>query len=188
MKTYDAIIIGFGKGGKTLAGKLASSGKSVALIEKSDRMYGGTCINVGCIPSKSLVNSSDFSSRHSNLSFEEKSKLYSEAITEKRRVTSMLRQKNFDKLNLMKNVSIFNGVGSFITNTEVKVENGEEITILSAPKIYINTGAKPIIPDIKGLSDCKIAYVSETMMELDKLPKELVILGGGYIGLEFASM
>ena len=55
MEKHDAIIIGFGKGGKTLAGKLASVGKKVALIEKSDKMYGGTCINVGCIPSKSLV-------------------------------------------------------------------------------------------------------------------------------------
>ncbi|MDO5844372.1 MAG: FAD-dependent oxidoreductase, partial [Methanocorpusculum sp.] len=166
MKSFDAIIIGFGKGGKTLAAKLASSEKTVALIEKSDRMYGGTCINVGCIPSKSLVNSSEFINKQSGLSFEEKSKLYSSAIAEKRRVTSMLRQKNFDKLNQMKNVTIFNGTGSFITNTEVKVVNGNDIEILSAPKIYINTGAKPIIPDIKGLSECKNAYVSETMMDL----------------------
>ena len=57
MKKYDAIIIGFGKAGKTLAGFLAGKGQKVALIEKSDKMYGGTCINVGCIPSKSLVNS-----------------------------------------------------------------------------------------------------------------------------------
>ncbi|MDO5845453.1 MAG: FAD-dependent oxidoreductase [Methanocorpusculum sp.] len=188
MKTFDAIIIGFGKGGKTLAGKLASSGKTVALIEKSDRMYGGTCINVGCIPSKSLVNSAAFSARQPGLSFEDKAKLYTAAITEKRRVTAMLRQKNFDKLNQMKNVTIFNGTGSFISKTEVRVENGTGIEIVSAPSVYINTGSKPMIPDIKGLADCKIAYFSETMMELDTLPKELVILGGGYIGLEFASM
>ena len=69
---YDAIIIGFGKAGKTLAGALAKQGKQVALIEKSAQMYGGTCINVGCIPSKSLVTSSEESARHSGDSLGEK--------------------------------------------------------------------------------------------------------------------
>lgn len=75
MKKYDAVIIGFGKGGKTLAGKLAGEGKAVALIEKSDKMYGGTCINVGCIPSKSLVRSSQMTEAKGEISFEEKAEL-----------------------------------------------------------------------------------------------------------------
>ena len=74
MKKYDAVIIGFGKGGKTLAGKLAGEGKAVALIEKSDKMYGGTCINVGCIPSKSLVRSSQMTEAKGEISFEEAAK------------------------------------------------------------------------------------------------------------------
>ena len=69
MKKYDTIIIGFGKGGKTLAGKLGAKGESVAMIERSNMMYGGTCINVGCIPSKSLVNSSRASAAHGFMSF-----------------------------------------------------------------------------------------------------------------------
>lgn len=75
MKKFDAVIIGFGKGGKTLAGKLAGEGKNVALIEKSDKMYGGTCINVGCIPSKSLVRSSQITESKGEISFEEKAEI-----------------------------------------------------------------------------------------------------------------
>ena len=70
MKQYDAIILGFGKGGKTLAGALAKRGKQVALVEKSDKMYGGTCINVGCIPSKSLVTSAAEAALYPGDSFE----------------------------------------------------------------------------------------------------------------------
>lgn len=109
MKKYDAVIIGFGKGGKTLAGKLAGEGKAVALIEKSDKMYGGTCINVGCIPSKSLVRSSQMTEAKGEISFEEKAELYRTAVEEKRRVTSLLRKKNFDKLNHLEAVTIYNG-------------------------------------------------------------------------------
>ena len=109
MKKFDAVIIGFGKGGKTLAGKLAGEGKTVALIEKSDKMYGGTCINVGCIPSKSLVRSSQITESKGEISFEEKAELYRTAIEEKRRVTSMLRKKNFDKLDHLETVTIYNG-------------------------------------------------------------------------------
>lgn len=190
MKKYDAVIIGFGKGGKTLAGKLAGEGKKVALIERSDKMYGGTCINVGCIPSKSLVRSSGMTEAKGDISFEEKKTLYQEAIVEKRRVTSMLRKKNFDKLNNLEAVTIYNGTASFLSNTEVKVvpsDGSEEFTV-HGEKIFINTGAAPFVPPIDGIGESPRVYVSEGLMDLDTLPKKLVILGGGYIGLEFSSM
>lgn len=190
MNTYDVIIIGFGKGGKTLAGKMAGAGKNVALIEKSDKMYGGTCINVGCIPSKSLVRSSGMASAHENLPFEKKREFYKKAIEEKRRVTSMLRQKNFDKLNNLEKVTIYNGTASFQSNTQVKVESadGSESFILEGKQIFINTGSRPFVPPIEGLEGNPQVYLSETLMDLDVLPEKLVIIGGGYIGLEFASM
>ncbi len=84
---YDSVIIGFGKGGKTLAAALAGRGEKVAVIEKSNKMYGGTCINVGCIPSKSLVRSSGLSRLNSTDSFDAKDEKYKKAIEEKRRVT-----------------------------------------------------------------------------------------------------
>lgn len=117
MKRYDAIIIGFGKGGKTLAADLAGRGKKVAVVEKSAGMYGGTCINVGCIPTKSLVNSARWSEiRRQGLaaSLAEQAALYAEAMEEKYRLTGALREKNFQKFNQNPLVDVLNGTGSFV--------------------------------------------------------------------------
>ncbi|SEA10072.1 Pyridine nucleotide-disulphide oxidoreductase [Eubacterium aggregans] len=105
---YDAIIIGFGKGGKTMAGALAGQGKKVALIEKDSKMYGGTCINVGCIPSKSLVRSAHLSDLNGG-GFDEKSRRFKAAIAEKVRLTDMLRGKNYAKLADHPNVTVYDG-------------------------------------------------------------------------------
>ena len=83
MKKYDAIIIGFGKGGKTLAGFLAGKGQNVALVEKSDKMYGGTCINIGCIPTKKLVDSTKVLKNKGLSGIEEKERFYTESINNK---------------------------------------------------------------------------------------------------------
>ena len=188
MKHYDAMIIGFGKGGKTLAGSLAGMGKKVAMIEKSDKMYGGTCINVGCIPTKSLVNSAKASVIQKPGSYDEKNRLYWEAVEEKRRLTGMLRKKNFDKLNDLDNVTVYNGLGSFVSANRVKIETAEETFEVEGDQIFINTGSVSVIPPIKGIEGNPYVYTSDSLMELDVLPKRLAIIGGGYIGLEYASM
>ena len=186
---YDALIIGFGKAGKTLAGAFAKQGKNVALVEQDPNMYGGTCINVGCIPSKSLVTSAAEVSAHPEYGFEEKSEHYRKAILEKRRVTSMLRGKNYDKLNSLEKVTIYDGTASFVSAKEVEVKLADgSLLNLSAEKIYINTGAASAMPPIKGLQDNPYIYTSKTLMDLDTLPKRLVLIGAGYIGMEFASM
>lgn len=187
MKKVDAAMIGFGKGGKTLAGALAAAGKQVAVIERSDQMYGGTCINVGCIPTKSLVHSAAASEAQGG-TFEEKSARYAAAIAEKRRLTGMLRKKNFDKLNDLPNVDVIHGTASFTGphTLSVQTANGEEE--IEAGQIFINTGARPFIPPISGLKESAHMYLSESLMELDVLPEKLVIIGGGYIGMEFASI
>lgn len=172
MKHYDAIIIGFGKGGKTLAGTLAKQGKKVALIEKSNEMYGGTCINEGCIPSKSLIVQAD-------------SKQYSDAVAQKENLITKLRQKNYNKLAQLDNVDIIDGTARFIDNHTVEVIDQDQLT---ADYIFINTGSKSVIPPIQGLSETKHIYTSASMMKETQLPKRLAIIGGGYIGLEFASM
>lgn len=188
MKKYDAIIIGFGKGGKTLAGKLAGAGKTVAMVEKDANMYGGTCINVGCIPSKSLIKNAGIAELTPDKSFEEKSEHYKKAIEEKRKLTAMLRGKNFAKLDDLENVTVYTGKGSFVSNTVVKVETEQETFEIEGDNIYINVGATPFVPPIDGIKGNPYVYVSETLMDLPVLPKRLVIVGGGYIGLEFASM
>lgn len=187
MKKFDTIIIGFGKGGKTLAGTLAKEGKKVALVEKSDKMYGGTCINVGCIPSKSLVHSAALSAEMGG-TFEEKAKRYQDAVQKKNKLTAMLRKKNFDKLNALPNVTIATGTASFLDAHHVQIDKNEEIEEWEGDQIFINTGAAPFIPPIPGLKESKNQYLSETLLNLEKLPKRLVIIGGGYIGIEFASI
>lgn len=188
MKKYDAVIIGFGKGGKTLAGFLAGKGQNVALIEKSDKMYGGTCINVGCIPSKKLVNSTKVLKNKGLDNVEAKEKFYAESIDNKNALIVALRGKNYEMLASKDTVTVYDGTGSFVSKNIVNIEsNGENIQI-EGEKIFINTGATTIIPNIKGVKESSYVYTSTSLMELKELPKKLTIIGAGYIGLEFASM
>lgn len=186
MERFDNIVIGFGKGGKTLAGALAKQGESVALIERSAERYGGTCINVACIPTKSLENSARASAALGG-DFEEKAARYRQAIEEKRRLTGALRQKNYDKA-VAAGVSVFTGSASFVDDHTVDVVFPDgTIDHLSGERIFVNTGSEAIVPPISGLKENPRVFTSEGMMELDELPARLVIIGGGYIGLEFAS-
>lgn len=187
MKKYDAIIIGFGKAGKTLAGFLAGKGQNVALIEESDKMYGGTCINVGCIPSKSLVNSVERLENKDLSTFTERKDYYEKSVDKKEALITALRGKNYEMLASKENIDIYNGKGSFVSNKIVNIEkNGENIQI-EGEKIFINTGSETIIPNIKGLKESKNILTSKSLMDLKELPRKLIIIGAGYIGLEFAS-
>lgn len=188
MNKYEYIIIGFGKGGKTLAGYLGKMGKKVAVIEKSDKMYGGTCINVGCIPTKTLVHKAKVALYKGLNTFEEKAREYRKAIEDKNVLIEALRNKNYGMLNNNENIDIYTGTASFISNTEILVKSEKEDIVLEGEKIFINTGATTIIPNIPGIKDSSKIYNSTTIMELKELPKDLVIVGGGYIGLEFASI
>ncbi len=187
MGKYDSIIIGFGKGGKTLAGKLAAKGEKVAMIERSQGMYGGTCINVGCIPSKSLVTSAKASKAHGFMSFEKRAELYKRAVEEKTRLTAMLRKKNYEKLANLPNVDVIDGEASFTGPKQVSVTTEGGRLELEGGKVFINTGSVSVVPKIEGVEGPNV-YFSDSMMELSELPRRLVIIGGGYIGLEFASM
>lgn len=176
-KNYDAIIIGFGKGGKTLAGFLANKGKKVALVEKDKKMYGGTCINVGCIPTKILVEES-----------QKVDKKFKKAIEKKDELTSKLREINYNKLNLHENIDIYTGIGAFESEHIISVTEDENEIVLNGNQIFINTGSKTIIPKIDGLKTTRNIYTSTSIMGLNELPKKLAVIGGGYIGLEFSSI
>lgn len=144
-RKYENIIIGFGKGGKTLAGALAKAGQSTVLIEKDPLMYGGTCINVACIPTKSLENSARLSAAIGG-DFEDKARRYTEAVAEKGRLTGMLRSKNYDKA-VAAGVKVLTGSASFTDSHTVKVTypdgRAEELT---GERIFINTGSRPFLP------------------------------------------
>ncbi|MCC0702883.1 NAD(P)/FAD-dependent oxidoreductase [Clostridioides sp. ES-S-0049-02] len=185
-KTFDAIIIGFGKGGKTLAGDLANRGLKVALVEKSNKMYGGTCINVACIPTKSLENSAN-NVKNIN-SWNDAQIEYAKAIEKKETLVTKLREANYNKLNSNDNVTIFTGMATFIDENTVEVKTENEVYELVSEKIFINTGSKSFIPNIKGIENNKIVYNSESLMNLRTLPKKMTIIGAGFIGLEFAGI
>lgn len=182
--SYQNLIIGFGKAGKTLAGFLAKKGESVALVERSKERYGGTCINVACIPSKSLEYSARLSAAAGG-DFAAKAERYRAAIAEKRRLTAMLREKNYAKVTGAGAV-VIDGEASFVDAHTLRIVGAGGVQSVTAERIFINTGALPFVPPIPGAESAHV-YTSETMMELDDLPEKLVIIGGGYIGLEFAS-
>lgn len=188
MNVFDVIIIGFGKGGKTLAAEYAKHGQKVAIIERSDKMYGGTCINIGCIPTKTLVHQAKIASGRKAATFEEKSEFYRNAIALKENVTDTLRNKNYHNLADNPNVTVYTGTGSFVSSDTVAVRTATEELQLTSQQIIINTGAETIIPPIDGIAENPFVYTSTSIMELTALPRQLVIVGGGYIGLEFASM
>ena len=180
---YDIVVIGFGKAGKTLAAKFSKSGKSVALIEKDKNMYGGTCINVGCIPSKRLITDALKTPKGE---FEEKAQHYKETVAEKKKLTAALNKANYDKV-ASTGVEIIDGTASFKDNHHIIVPTKDGNVEIEAEKFIINTGSVTVIPKIEGV-DSKGVYTSESIMNLEELPKRLTIVGGGYIGLEFASM
>lgn len=176
MQHIEHLIIGFGKAGKTLAQDLAKAGKSVILVEQSATMYGGTCINVGCIPSKKLTF----------LSYGEGKTDLKHAIAKKNDLISKLNSANFHKVNDLDNATVITGQASFIDNHTIQIITENETLSIKAEHIYINTGAYNWQPPIDGLKTSQFVYDSTSIMQLNELPKHLLIIGGGYIGLEFA--
>jgi pyruvate/2-oxoglutarate dehydrogenase complex dihydrolipoamide dehydrogenase (E3) component len=181
---YDSIIIGAGQAGPFLAARLAGAGQSVALIEK--RWLGGTCVNDGCTPTKTLVASArvawlagraaDFGVSAGPVSID-----MAAIRARKQKVVMASREGLKSWLGGLDTLRIIYGEGRFVSAHEVEV-NGE---VLSADTIYLNTGARPVVPDwAKAVPHLD----STSILELETLPRHLVIVGGSYIGLEFAQM
>lgn len=177
MQEFKNIVIGFGKGGKTLAKNLAAKGESVLVVEKSKKMYGGTCINIACLPSKNLIINAQ-----RGIKFED-------AVKQKNEMTTALRNKNYHIVADEETATVLDGTAKFVGNhtIEIVLDSGEK-TKIKGERIFINTGATPIIPQVKGLKESKYILDSTAAMDQNSLPNELVILGAGYIGMEFASM
>lgn len=188
MKQYDAIIIGFGKAGKTLAAELSNRGWQVAVVERSSMMYGGTCPNIACIPTKTLVHEAGIAALLYHDDYPKQANLYKQAIGRKNKLTSFLRNNNYERLSKRPNVTVYTGEGSFVSANIIKVALPEGDIELQGKEIFINTGSTPIIPAIDGIKESQKVYTSTTLLDLNVLPQHLIIVGGGYIGLEFASM
>ena len=182
-KKVTNIIIGFGKAGKTLANYLGNKGEKTILVEKSPNMYGGTCINVGCIPSKFLATAADRRG-YSQVNNEE---YYQNAVINKKALIAKLNKANYDKVAMNSNVEVIDGLASFKDEHTVNIQTENGVEEVSADRIFINTGAKPFIPSVEGLEVGNRIHTSETLMNLEDFPKTLTILGSGFIGLEFAA-
>lgn len=172
---FDALIIGFGKAGKTLAVALAGAGQRVALVEQSPQMYGGTCINIACIPTKTLVSAASAG------------RSIDEAFARKTAVVTKLNNKNYHMLVDNPGVMVIDGVASFVDAHTVSVQAGEDRIELQADRLFINTGAVPVMPAITGLEQSTHVYTSTEVLNQQLKPRRLAVIGAGPIGLEFAS-
>lgn len=178
MRHVQNLIIGFGKAGKTLAAEFANRGEEVILVEKSKQMYGGTCINVACIPTKKLKF----------LAFEREALGYTMAVNSKNELISKLNAGNYHNVADLDKAEVLDGTASFVDAHTVDVETESGLETIHAERIFINTGARPIIPEVVGLTLSERVVTSEDLISLPDLPKDLLVLGAGPIGLELASI
>ena len=187
MKKYDAVVIGSGMGGRNVAAEFAHAGKQVLLIEKRPEMLGGVYMNLGGIPTKSLIYRAQHSARQGGM-FLEQARRYTTAIQEKDILVASLREECMLFLENENNITLKIGTASFAGEHLIKIQSGEQEEIIRGEKIFIDTGSIPIIPDIEGIRDSHYVYTSTSILNLKELPKKIVIIGGGYLGLEFASI
>jgi len=184
---YDAIVIGTGQAGPPLAVRLGTAGRKVAIIERG--RVGGTCVNNGCIPTKALIASAraaHVARRGSELGVVLDSTVRMDMPRVKARKDEIVAQSNrgvTEWLQNTPNVTLISGHARFAGAKTVQVGDAT----LHADQIFINVGGRALVPDLEGLKD--IPYLtSETMMNVDFLPEHLIVVGGSYVGLEFAQM
>ena len=190
---YDAIIIGAGQAGTPLSTALARAGWKTALIE---RLYvGGTCVNRGCTPTKAMVASAevahmarragDYGVHAGPVTVD-----LSEVRQRKQRIVESFRGSNERRIQQTPGVDLCYGEASFSGPYTLDVSSGDgELRRFTAEKIFINSGARPTVPKLPGLEAVSSATLDSTsIMELDTLPEHLLVLGGGYVGLEFGQM
>jgi pyruvate/2-oxoglutarate dehydrogenase complex dihydrolipoamide dehydrogenase (E3) component len=187
MKRFDAIIIGTGQAGPPLAARFSAAGKTVAIIER--QKFGGTCVNTGCIPTKTMVASAyaaHVASRGDEYGFSVNGDVRVDMKRVKARKDAVSGRSNKgieEWLRGLKNCTVVQGHARFQSSNTVVVN--EEV--LQADKIYINVGGRAVVPEMPGIHDVPF-LTNSSMMDIDFLPEHLVVVGGSYVGLEFAQM
>lgn len=187
MSQFDAIIIGAGQAGPPLAGRLTAAGMTVALVER--KLFGGTCVNTGCMPTKTLVASA-YAAHLARRGADYGIVLDGAVRVDMRRVKARAdavvanARAGVEKhLRGMSGCTVITGQARFEAPTRVRV-GGQ---LLTAPRIFINVGGRATVPALAGIDT--VAYLTNTsMLALDRLPEHLVVIGGSYVGLEFAQM
>src|SRR5215211_3902473 len=190
-QSYDAIVIGAGQGGVPLAKVLAQSGHRTALVEREH--VGGTCYNEGCTPTKTMVASAKvayFDRRSADYGVENGAVAVDMVAVRKRKrdIVDTFREGGEQRIRETKCLDLLEGEARFTGPEELEVRlNGDDELSLTADNIFINVGARPANPPVDGL-DSVPTLNSTTIMELGEVPEHLLVLGGGYVGLEFAQM
>lgn len=191
MEQYDCIVIGAGQAGVPLAKKLAGAGKKTVIIEK--RFVGGTCVNDGCTPTKTWVASAKaayMATKSDEMGVKIKGFKVDMRQIKKRKDDIVMRSRLGGQKGLedTKNLTLLFGEASFTGKKRILVELNEGGTLeVAADLIFIDTGARPLIPEIDGIDE--IDYLTSTsILELDKVPDHLLVIGANYIGLEFGQM
>ncbi|SNT57081.1 Pyruvate/2-oxoglutarate dehydrogenase complex, dihydrolipoamide dehydrogenase (E3) component [Tardiphaga sp. OK246] len=184
---FDAIIIGAGQAGPSLAGRLTSAGMSVAIIER--HLFGGTCVNTGCKPTKTLVASAyaaHLARRGGDYGVTIDAPVRIDMARVKARADKVIHDSRNGVegwLRGMDKCTVINGHARFESADTIRV--GDEL--LTAPRIFLNVGGRAVVPDMPGIND--VTYLTNTgILQLDRVPRHLVVIGGSYIGLEFAQM
>ena len=178
----EVLVIGWGKGGKTLAGALGRAGRTVAVIERSRKMYGGGCINIACVPTKDLVHSAE-----SRRDGDDPQAWFEQAVAGRDALTERLRARNHAMLDEVDTITLIDGEARFTGARMVEVTAGPDRLTVRADTVIINTGSEPSRPDIPGVTGTRV-HDSVSIQHVHPLPQRLVIVGGGYVGLEFAGM
>ncbi|MGD0913061.1 MAG: FAD-containing oxidoreductase [Terracidiphilus sp.] len=185
-ENFDAVIVGAGQAGPFLAARLASSGRKVAIVER--KFFGGTCVNAGCTPTKAMVASARAAYLARNGS---KYGVHADSVrvnlgeVKARAQQIVLQSRNGQEgwLSKTANLTIFKGTASFESPHTLRVGDA----VLQAPEIFLNVGARPLIPELRGIESIPY-FTSTSMLELEEAPSHLVVIGGGSVGLEFAQM
>lgn len=182
MLSVDLLVIGWGKAGKTLAAKASTSGRTVALVERSRQMYGGTCINVACVPTKDLLTSAE-----RRRPSDEPADWFSQAVAGRDRLIGTLNDANHAMLEGKPGVTLVDGHARFTGPKLVNVHTDEGELSITAQAIVIGTGTAPAPLAVPG-GDGPRVFDSTTLQHIEPFPHRLVVVGGGFVGLEFANM
>jgi len=187
LQKFDAIVIGGGQAGPSLAGRLTAAGMQVAIIERN--LFGGTCVNTGCIPTKALVASAEIdyqARRAAEFGIVVPGEVRVDMPAIKQRVLGIstdIRQRLEGWLDGMQGCTVIHGHARFESADRIRV--GE--VLLTALKIFINVGARAVVPDFPGVDQVS-HLTNSSILQLDRVPKHLVIIGGSYVGIEFAQV
>lgn len=187
MRSFDAIIIGGGQAGPSLAGRLTTAGMRVAIVERN--LFGGTCVNTGCIPTKALIASAEVAyqaRRAAEFGIAVPGEVRVDMPQVMKRalgISSHIREGLVQWLDGMPGCTVVRGHARFEAADRIRV--GDEL--LTAPKVFVNVGARAIVPDFPGIDEVP-HLTNSSILKLDRVPRHLVIIGGSYVGLEFAQM